>query len=230
MTAAEDKSPDQEPSMDDILASIRRIMLDEQARLRETGEGSAAASPPFVLPDVPVDSAAASGAVLVLDETMAVADATEPVVPLTLDATEIAATTLPLAALVPTAEADAEPAIDHALPVTLDSVTTGESTVAGGLVAPGVITGMTVEAMEAIIAPAAAAAATASVEALMRRLQAERDALLQPASASTPISMEDFVRAELRPLLKSWLDENLPTLVERLVRAELARLTLRHGV
>jgi cell pole-organizing protein PopZ len=41
--------------------------------------------------------------------------------------------------------------------------------------------------------------------------------------------MEEFVRAELRPLLKTWLDEHLPTIVERLVRAELARLTLRHG-
>jgi cell pole-organizing protein PopZ len=41
--------------------------------------------------------------------------------------------------------------------------------------------------------------------------------------------MEEFLRAELKPMLKTWLDEHLPTIVERLVRAELARLTVRQG-
>jgi cell pole-organizing protein PopZ len=30
----------------------------------------------------------------------------------------------------------------------------------------------------------------------------------------------------LRPLLKSWLDENLPQIVERIVREEIGRLAL----
>jgi uncharacterized protein len=29
----------------------------------------------------------------------------------------------------------------------------------------------------------------------------------------------------LRPMLKSWLDDNLPSIVERLVRAEIERVT-----
>ena len=29
----------------------------------------------------------------------------------------------------------------------------------------------------------------------------------------------------LRPMLKAWLDDNLPSLVERLVRAEIERVT-----
>lgn len=37
-------------------------------------------------------------------------------------------------------------------------------------------------------------------------------------------SMEDFVREMLQPMLKSWLDENLPNLVERLVRQEIERV------
>jgi uncharacterized protein len=37
-------------------------------------------------------------------------------------------------------------------------------------------------------------------------------------------SLEDIVRETLRPLLQSWLDEHLPALVERLVRAEIARM------
>ena len=38
-------------------------------------------------------------------------------------------------------------------------------------------------------------------------------------------TLEDLVKDMLRPMLKSWLDENLPTLVERLVRAEIERVT-----
>src|SRR5205085_445774 len=37
-------------------------------------------------------------------------------------------------------------------------------------------------------------------------------------------TLEDLVREMLRPMLKSWLDDNLPTLVERLVRAEIERV------
>jgi uncharacterized protein len=37
-------------------------------------------------------------------------------------------------------------------------------------------------------------------------------------------TLEDVVRETLRPMLKSWLDENLPSLVERMVQAEIARV------
>jgi hypothetical protein len=38
------------------------------------------------------------------------------------------------------------------------------------------------------------------------------------------IALDDLVRETLRPLLQAWLDEHLPELVERLVRAEIARV------
>jgi cell pole-organizing protein PopZ len=38
-------------------------------------------------------------------------------------------------------------------------------------------------------------------------------------------SLEDVVRETLRPMLKSWLDENLPRVVERMVQAEIERVT-----
>jgi hypothetical protein len=41
-------------------------------------------------------------------------------------------------------------------------------------------------------------------------------------------SVEDLVRELLRPMLKAWLDHNLPKLVERLVREEIERVA-RHG-
>lgn len=50
------------------------------------------------------------------------------------------------------------------------------------------------------------------------------------ALSSTIIShnartLEDLVKEMLRPMLKGWLDENLPALVERLVKAEIERVT-----
>jgi uncharacterized protein len=35
---------------------------------------------------------------------------------------------------------------------------------------------------------------------------------------------DSMVRDMLRPMVKTWLDDNLPTLVERLVRAEIQRI------
>ena len=42
-------------------------------------------------------------------------------------------------------------------------------------------------------------------------------------------TIDDLVRDMLRPMLKSWLDENLPTIVERLVRAEIERVSRGRG-
>lgn len=38
-------------------------------------------------------------------------------------------------------------------------------------------------------------------------------------------TLEDLVKDMLRPMLKTWLDDNLPPLVERLVRAEIERVS-----
>lgn len=37
-------------------------------------------------------------------------------------------------------------------------------------------------------------------------------------------TLEDLVKEMLRPMLKGWLDENLPSIVERMVRAEIERV------
>jgi uncharacterized protein len=37
-------------------------------------------------------------------------------------------------------------------------------------------------------------------------------------------TLEDLVKEMLRPMLKTWLDDNLPVMVERLVRAEIERV------
>jgi cell pole-organizing protein PopZ len=38
-------------------------------------------------------------------------------------------------------------------------------------------------------------------------------------------TLDDLVREMLSPMLKAWLDDNLPSLVERLVRAEIERVS-----
>ncbi len=42
-------------------------------------------------------------------------------------------------------------------------------------------------------------------------------------------TLEDLVKEMLQPLLKSWLDDNLPGLVERLVKAEIERVSRGRG-
>lgn len=46
-------------------------------------------------------------------------------------------------------------------------------------------------------------------------------------SANQPQTVEGLMTEMLRPMLKAWLDDNLPALVERLVQAEIERLTRR---
>lgn len=43
--------------------------------------------------------------------------------------------------------------------------------------------------------------------------------------SSNARTLEDLVQDMLRPMLKGWLDQNLPTMVERLVRAEIERVS-----
>jgi len=44
-----------------------------------------------------------------------------------------------------------------------------------------------------------------------------------------PRTLEDLVRDMLKPMLKAWLDDNLPNIVERLVRAEIERVSRGRG-
>jgi cell pole-organizing protein PopZ len=66
-------------------------------------------------------------------------------------------------------------------------------------------------------------AASQSVSALKRAL-IERQAQIYQAKT---VSLEEIVREEVRPMLKSWLDAHLPSIVERLVRTEIERVVAR---
>ncbi|WP_419896989.1 DUF2497 domain-containing protein [Roseomonas sp. USHLN139] len=75
-----------------------------------------------------------------------------------------------------------------------------------------------------LLGPIAAAAAAAALGQLARAVADDRKAPVMRAGGA---SIEDVVREELRPLLKSWLDQHLPGMVERLVKAEIERVLAR---
>ena len=175
-----------DPSMEDILASIRRILNEDDAPGSSSDaapqaaepEPAASASPPLAVPISPVTAAGSAGDdedVLVLDEGMLVSPAPEP------------------PALVPTPA----PSQPMALPAS--------ATESFG---------------EGLLAPESAAAAASSVSSLLRTLSSERSTQVYRGGPT----IEDLVREELRPLLKAWLDQQLPPMVERLVRQEIERV------
>jgi hypothetical protein len=49
--------------------------------------------------------------------------------------------------------------------------------------------------------------------------------LAQTVLVQNSRTLEDLVREMLKPMLKVWLDDNLPGLVERLIRAEIERVS-----
>jgi cell pole-organizing protein PopZ len=51
------------------------------------------------------------------------------------------------------------------------------------------------------------------------------NALAHTVLSNNARTLEDLVKEMLRPMLKSWLDDNLPGLVERIVKAEIERVS-----
>lgn len=163
-----------DPSMEDILASIRRILSDD-----EQSAATPAEVPPIVMPD---DSPADE--VLRLSETMLVVPPDRPAEPQALE---------------PVHEPIVEP-----------------RAVAAPLAEPAPM-----PPSDTVVAPETAVAAASSVSSMLRTLVQEREHLSVYRGGPT---IEDLVREEIRSLLKQWLDENLPPMVERLVRVELERV------
>ncbi len=62
-----------------------------------------------------------------------------------------------------------------------------------------------------------------SVGSLVRSVSAERSVQI----GRPGVTIEDLVREEVKPVLKAWLDSHLPSLVERVVRAEIGRVVDR---
>ncbi len=192
-----------DPSMEDILASIRRILSeDEQPNASQPSSvpGPAPASTDSG-PDGPGGDA---GDVLVLDAGMMVPDPL-PAAP--------AASGLAPAAPPPAAEPppparpapEAQATQSAAPPTTAPELTLDQ--------------GPLVDAQTRL-------AAASSVGNLVRTLSAGRAAQVHRGGPT----IEDLVREMMRPLLKEWLDRHLPGLVERLVAAEIEKVVRNSGL
>jgi cell pole-organizing protein PopZ len=83
-------------------------------------------------------------------------------------------------------------------------------------------------AADALVSAPSASAAATSLSALASTVEIER--IAHAPATSTPFgngarTLEDMVIELMRPLLKDWLDKNLPGTVDRLVQKEIERIS-----
>jgi uncharacterized protein len=88
---------------------------------------------------------------------------------------------------------------------------------------------MAVETSEAVetelISPVSANAARHSMDQLAAVLGKGAEPTVATSNAMPGMTIEALAEAALKPMLKEWLDTNLPPMVERLVAREIARIT-----
>lgn len=185
----QDKAADKahEPSMEEILASIRRIIADDQA-----AKPAEIAPVPEAEPDDVLDLAEVAEPVI---RPRAVAPPEPPPAPLDFDAIDFED------------EAFAEPEPEPEPPPAQPSPQPQPQPVFQAPPRP-----------EPEAETLVSAATDASVNGAFNLLA--HTVLTQNAR-----TLEDLVKDMLRPMLKSWLDDNLPAVVERLVRAEIERVS-----
>jgi len=169
----------QEPTMEEILASIRRIISEDDAPAEPAAE---AAPPPPPEPEPIEDD--------ILELTDPIISEPEP---------EPLATVGDIDIYSP--EPDPEPV--YTPPPAAPQPVFNRDEIA--------------ETLVGATASSAAASAFGSLSS----------ALLMPKDART---LEDVVRELLRPLLKEWLDQNLPRIVETKVEEEVQRIARGRGV
>lgn len=78
-----------------------------------------------------------------------------------------------------------------------------------------------------LVAAGTADAARRSLEALSAVVHTPEPTATAPVANGGSRTLDDVVTEALRPLLKQWLDANLPPLVEAMVAKEIARITGR---
>lgn len=59
----------------------------------------------------------------------------------------------------------------------------------------------------------------------MASVESAFNSLANTVLSNNARTLEDLVKEMLRPMLKAWIDDNLPNLVERIVRAEIERVS-----
>jgi cell pole-organizing protein PopZ len=205
------KGQQHEPSMEEILASIRRIIAEDgdtasPAPAAAEADGVAPAPGPVAAPaPAPPPAAAPAAAAAAIapakpappDDILELTEVVEP------DGSVVSLNAAPPQREPPPISAPQR--VPEFTPVTVPNER----------VAPAAPVG------ERIVSAATAAASVAAFSQIAS-LSAGRDRDL-PLGAGH-LTLETLVREELRPILKAWLDQHLPDTVERLVQEEIAQL------
>ena len=197
----------QEPSMEEILASIRRIIADDDAA---KPAAKAPAKPVEASPAKPAAPAPAAPAEAAGGDDMdaMLADLDENPQPAAEPSDEVLELTEAMAAPAPEPAQPSFRRIDPDQPdVVFDDVAAAPP--------PSPPAAPRVPATDS---PLLSNAATAAVHSAF-------GTLAHSVLAQNPRTLEDLVKEMLRPMLKAWLDDNLPVMVERLVRAEIERVS-----
>ncbi len=210
----------QEPSMEEILASIRRIIADDDSNKPAKAEDSAAANRPApankqgdidaMLADLDVEPGAPQ-------DYEPPNEAGEPA-PDVFDLTEAMAAPPPKSSPLPNpASAPAFRTIDGSSDVVFSEPEPQEQPSMRAEPPP-----------QRPFAPQApppmpdrhliAASTVAAVDSAF-------NSLAHTVIGQNARTLEDLVKEMLRPMLKSWLDDNLPGVVDRIVRAEIERVS-----
>jgi cell pole-organizing protein PopZ len=223
----------QEPSMEEILASIRRIIADDDAGKPKAAEVPApkpappppvAVAPPRPAPRAPAPPPAAANNQDDIDAMLADLDAppkvaakspppapAKPVAPPDiLDLTEAMAAPTP-----PPGPSPSFRTIDASDVVFTDPPEQRPEPAAR--IEP--------RAPAAPVAPAAPLDQGLISNSTMSAVDSAFNSLAYTVLGNNARTLEDLVKEMLRPMLKGWLDDNLPGLVERIVRAEIERVS-----
>ena len=184
------KGQQHEPSMEEILASIRRIIAED-------GDTTAPVAVPAVDPNgaagETAPAAAAPGPVLSGAATEDILELTEVV---EHDGSVVSLNAVPKAEPAPPEPPRAEPAPPPASQI----------------------------ADERIVSAATAAASVAALSQITSLSSRQEPRERGLALGTGHLTLETLVREELRPILKDWLDQHLPDMVERLVQEEITQL------
>jgi cell pole-organizing protein PopZ len=203
------KGANNDPSMDDILASIRKIISDDEARAQVNAGGV----PPAAA------NAPAGGK---RDDVLLLTDLVEdpPEMPAAPKPTPLPQRIDPVSA----AEMP-QPTVPPIEPVVVPLPTPVPTPVS--ILMP--VEAPVKQPSDTLVEPGAAGVAASAFERLSQAVQESvpAPAAQDPGPAVGGRNLEDIVKDMLRPMLKEWLDKNLPPMVERYVEREIVRLTRR---
>jgi cell pole-organizing protein PopZ len=227
------KSAGNDPSMDDILASIRKIISDDEARAQVSVgpalHGLARVVPPgrpILVPSLaPVGAPVTVPASGPASEPRSTAAGHDDVLLLT-DLIDETKTDTAMAPAITLPRIDPIRASEMPQPSFEPPPSMAELPAARPPFKP-----VDMPPVGATLIGDGTASSTAS--AFARLNQAVEDSVLSPVARDPGPAIgggktvEDLVREMLRPMLQEWLDRNLPQMVERLVEKEIVRLTRR---